>query len=904
MNWLQTLRVRFRSLFQKEMLDSRMDAEMRSHIDMQTQENIECGMQPQEARRAALRQFGGIESIKEACRDQRGFPWLEALWQDICFGARMLCKNPAFTTVAVLTLALGIGANTALFTAIDTIMFRPLPARDPDKLVFLAKGNEETFSFPFYERLRPALTSLEGFSASQYRAALRELIFSDGGSPEAAPSQGVTGNFFNVLGVSPVLGRTFGEEDDRKGAAESVIVISHALWVARFGSDPAVIGRSIRLDNVPVTIVGVMPAGFVGFSADVKPDVWWPLQLVSKLETRRNPMGEGVTWLILFGRLREGASHAQALAEVSVAFRRELEDEAARNPNRPLPERERILNQKLDLLSGRAGFIGARDEFRMPLIVLMAVVCIVLLIACTNVAGLLLARSAARGREFAVRAALGAGRRRIVCQLVTESLLLALLGGTAGLIFAVAGTAFLSNFLGQSNTPVLLRPDGRALFFTLVVSLATGTIFGFAPAWRSSRLDLVTAIKDQANAVAGGRARLQPLLVIAQVALAVLLLAGAGLFLRTLRNLRSVDFGFRCENLASLSIDPGRASVSPAQQEQLLRRLVIELKSAPGVTGVSVGGAGLLTGNGINMDVDVEGYARAPDEEMRVRAVLAGPEFFETLGVPLLRGREFTAADEPAPPRAGESAHATVAIIGEGMAQRFFGETDPVGRRFTVDSEPKVTLEIIGVAKDTRYSTDLRAQIPLQFYIPYFGSGIRMPATFYLRANQPAASLMGSVKTVLHRVDPGLKIKNLSSMTEVIDRLLLRERITAQLVGFFSLFALLLSCLGLYGVLSFRVAQRTREIGIRIALGATLPGVIKLVLRQGLTLVVLGGAIGIGAALVATRFLASLLYSITPQDPITFLAVTATLIAAAALASWIPARRASKVDPMVALRYE
>ena len=824
---------------------------------------------------------------------------------DLKFAFRQLLKNPGFTAVAVLTLALGIGANTALFTAIDTIMFRPLPARDPSRLVFVAKGREETFSFPFYERLWAGLTSLEGLSASQYRASQRELMVPgpDSGTQEIS-AQGVTGNFFDVLGVPPLLGRVFAEADDRKGAAEPVVVISHALWVQHFGADPGVIGRGVRLDTVPVTIIGVMPAGFVGFSADVKPDVWWPLQLVSRIETRRSPMGEGVSWLVLFGRLREGVGHEHAQAEVSVFFRRELEDEVARNPNRPLAERERILSQKLDLLSGRAGFVGARDEFRQPLIVLMAAVGVVLLIACTNVAGLLLARGAVRHREFAVRAALGAGRRRIVRQLLTESVLLAVLGGTAGLIFAQGGTAFLSNFLAQSNTPVPLKPDGRALLFTLAVSLATGTVFGFAPAWRSSRFDLVTAIKDQANAVMGRRTRLQPLLVIAQVALAVILLAGAGLFSRTLRNLRTVDFGFRSENLVSLAVDPGRAPTAPAQQELLLRRLLTELKTAPGVTSVSLGGAGMLTGNGINMDVEVEGYTRAPEEEMRVRAVLAGPEFFGTLRVPLLRGRGFTAADEPSPPRAGESAHATVAIIGEGMARRFFGDADPVGNHFTVDGAPKVRLEIVGVAKDTRYSTDLRAPIPLQFYIPYFGSGIRMPPTFYLRADQPAAALIGGIRQVLDRVDPNLKIKNVSSMTEVIDRLLVKERIIAKLVGFFSLFALLLSCLGLYGILSFRVAQRTREIGLRIALGATLQSVIKLVLCQGLTLVVLGGAIGIGAALVATRFLSSLLYGITPQDPITFITVTTVLMAAAAFASWIPARRASRVDPMEALRYE
>jgi macrolide transport system ATP-binding/permease protein len=905
MKKLRELILRFGGLFNKRRKDDELADEIAGHIQMHIEDNLRLGMTREEARRQAMIKLGGLESTKEAYREQRGLPLLDTIWQDIRYGARQLRKNPGFTAVAVLTLALGIGANTALFTAIDTIMFRPLPARDPAKLVFVANGRDKDFSFPFYERLRAALTSMEGFSAAQYRAPRRELVLTGADSvAQEISAQGVTGNFFGVLGVPPLLGRTLVEEDDRKGAAEPVVVISHALWVRQFAGDPAVIGRNIRLDNVPVTIIGVMPDGFVGFSADVKPDVWWPLQLVSRLETRQSPLGEGVSWLVLFGRLREGVSHKHAQAEVSVFFRRELEDELARKANRPTAERERILNQKLDLLSGRAGFVGARDEFRQPLFVLMAAVCVVLLIACTNVAGLLLARGAVRHREFAVRTALGAGRQRLVRQLVTESVLLALLGGMAGLIIAFAGTTFLSNFLAQSSTPLPLQPDGRALFFTLAVSLATGAIFGFAPAWRSSRLDLVTAIKDQANAIAGRRGRLQPLLVVAQVALAVLLLAGAGLFARTLQNLRTVDFGFRGENLLSLAIDPGRAPRTPAQQELLLRRLLIELKTAPGVSSVSLGGAGLLTGNGINMDVDVEGYSRAPDEEMRVRTVLAGPDFFGTLGVPLLRGRGFTTADEPPSPRAGEPAHATVAVIGESMARRFFDEADPVGKHFTVDGASKVRLEIVGVAKDTRYSSDLRADIPLQFYIPYFGSGIRMPPTFYLRADQPAALLMASIRQLLNRVDPALKIKTLRSMTEVIDQLLLRERIIAQLVGFFSLFALLLSSLGLYGSLSFRVAQRSREIGVRIALGATLQGVMKLVLRQGLALVLLGGAIGIGAALVATRFVSSLLYGVTPQDPLTFAAVTTVLMAAAALASWLPARRAAKVDPLVALRYE
>ncbi len=418
----------------------------------------------------------------------------------------------------------------------------------------------------------------------------------------------------------------------------------------------------------------------------------------------------------------------------------------------------------------------------------------------------------------------------------------------------------------------------------------------------------MTAVKQQANSVSGGaRPRLQPTLVVAQVALSVLLLAGAGLFARTLHNLQTVDLGFRREHLISLSLDPGRwRPANPSQLNALLHRVVSELETVPGVQSASVGGAGMLSGNGYSTAIDVEGYAPAPGEDMRAAITFAGPRFFETLGVSLLRGREFTPADEPAPAPDGAANPAPVVILGEAMARRFFGDTDPLGRHITITqwALKGARLEVIGVAKDTRYSRNLREAMPLEFYLPFFGGGVRMPPTFYLRAGRSATALTADIRRAVTRLEPRVTVRDLHAMDEVIDRLLVRERIIAQLTGFFSVFALLLASLGIYGLLSYAVAQRAREIGVRMALGATLRDVVQLVLRNGLKLALVGCALGIGAALTVTRFVGSLLYGIQPVDPLTFAAVAILLLVVALTACWLPARRAARVDPMEALRSE
>lgn len=907
MSVLQQFLRRLGRLFRRDRIDRDMAEEIQFHLRQRTASHVEDGMSPDEARYAALRKFGGVEQLKERAREQRGLPLIEQLVADIRFAGRSLKKHPGFTAVAVLTLGLGIGANTALFSAVNTVLLRPLPARDPERLAYISSPRGENFSYPFYQRLRAAMTSFADLSAVQFRISRRELAdAASDGAGESVVTQGATGNYFTTLGVPALLGRTFVPADDQPGASAPVVVISHALWQRRFGGDPHVIGRALRLDVLPVTVIGVMPSEFVGFQADVQPEVWWPLQMLTQFD-RQTPgmVNEGVLWLMLFGRLRDGVSPDQARAEATTFYRAEMEARVAQNPNRPSAERERILAQTIDLRSGATGFVAARNQFRQPLTVLMIAVGIVLLIASTNLAGLLLARGTARQREFAVRAALGAGRTRIVRLLVTESLLLAGLGGVLGWLLAQWGTAFLTGFLAQTTAPVAIVPDGTVLLFTTVVSLLAGILFGLAPAWRLSEIDLATAMKAQGGgAIAGANSRLQPALVIAQVALAVLLLAGAGLFVRTLHNLQTGEIGFARENLVTFSLDTARWRPAPVEQMGTLRNALTELRALPGVRAVTIGGAGMLSGSGITMDFVPEGYAAMADEEIVARVVLAGPDFFATLGVPLLGGRDFLRTDEAATLPDGRPAPARVAIIGESLARKYFGATNPLGRTLTINGATKYSLEIVGIAKDTRYSSDLRAPVPVQFYLPFFGNDFPMQGTVYLRTTQSAAAFEADLRRALARVDSRLAPRDLRSMDQTIDHLLVRERIIAQLTGFFSAFALLLACLGLYGLLAFRVAQRTREIGVRVALGATLRDVVMLVLRQGLALVLAGGLLGVLAAFGATRFVAALLHGVTPADPMTFALVLAILLAVALLACWLPARRAARVNPVIALRSE
>ncbi|HKS38623.1 MAG TPA: ABC transporter permease [Verrucomicrobiae bacterium] len=829
---------------------------------------------------------------------------------DLKFAFRQLLKNPGFAAVAVLTLALGIGANTAIFTVINTVLLRSLPVRNPDELVQvrvtgLSGQPNYTFSYPFYERLRDGGRSLSGLFAAGGVGREDRLIVPNGGNAEVefVRAQPVSGNFFSVLGVPAMLGRTISDADDKPGNPQTVAVISHSFWQRRFGSDASVVGKAITFEGLPFTIIGVTPPGFFGFQPGENPDLWWPLQVAPQVG---RSLGEGSGWLRLMGRLSPGIERAQAETELAVPYQYYRDEfAAARAAKWSAEHRQGFFALKFELRPGNTGWTGLRDQMRQPLLILMAVVAAVLLIACANVASLLLARSAARQREFSIRSALGAGRLRVIRQLLTESLLLAALGGLLGLLFAQGGTRLLQITMRLQSDPISLSlsPDLRVLLFTTAAALLTGLLFGLAPAFGSSRLDLAGALKGTAGSVAGSARRQRSLqaVVVVQVGLSLMLLVGAGLFVRTLRHLKGMNAGFNRENVILFNVDFADRPEA-ARWTAFYKELIARLEALPGVRAASLFNFGFLSGNSWTDNVVAEGYQAEPGEKLECAGTVVGLRFFETLGMTLLSGRGFNAQDEQ--PVASTNATALrTAVINQVMARRYFGDANPLGKRFHFVHNPEKRFEIVGVMPDAKYRS-LRESSRPTFYVPFFQESRGSWATLALRTSADPQAAMASLASVVREVDRSVRVRDLRTMNDVVNDSVHQERLIARLGGFFSIFALVLACLGLYGVLSFAVVQRTREIGVRVALGAQRRDVLSLVIGKGLKLVLIGALIGLAGALATTRLVSNLLHGVTPTDPVTFAGVALLLVVVAMLASWLPARRAAKVDPMEALRYE
>ncbi len=849
---------------------------------------------------------------------------MQTLLQDLRYGFRMLAKNPGFTAVVVLSLALGIGANTAIFSLIDAVMLKMLPVKNPKQLVLLNWVSKRwpefiraysgggcpdvpkvtlgcSFSYPAFEQIR---SQNKVFSDVFAFTSAGRLNFSVNGQAGLAEGDLVSGTYFAALGLNPILGRPITASDDKRGA-KPVVVISFGYWQRRFGSDPSAIGKTAILHRVPFTIIGVAPPEYFGLQPGWPRDFWFPLAAQPQIEPPANQEEKSrfsrgdYWWLKVMGRVKPGVNPEQANADLDVIFRQTL----TAGPT-PSPKPENL--PRMYLTSGSKGLETLREMFSEPLLILMGIVGLVLLIACANVANLLLARAAARQREMAVRLALGAARRRLVRQLLTESVLLALLGGAAGLLVAVWGSHLLIGMMyaGGEQISLNIHLNLRVLVFTALVSMLTGILFGMAPAFQSTHVNLTPALKASAGSLGTVqptsrlRVGLGKVLVVAQVAISLLLLIGAGLFVRTLVKLETLDIGFDRRNILLFWVHPSESGFQGVRLASFYNQILARVGSLPGVLSATTSNMALVSGSYSMSDLSIKGYAPQPKEEMSAYTLHVGPNFFETMSIPLVLGRTIRAQDA--------ETSSNVAVVNESFARHYFPKQDPIGRRFRWrDGKKGPDIEIVGVVRDAAYA-DLRKQHEPIVYVPLSleAADAWGEMVFEVRTAADPKAMIPILRRVVDETDPNIPLFGVKTQSEQIDEILSQEWLFARLSSFFGALALLLACVGLYGVMSYAVLRRTNEIGIRIVLGAEREQVLWMVLRESLLLIAVGIAIGLPIALAATRFISSQLYGLKATDPSTIAAATMVLAAVAAFAGYIPARRATKVDPMVALRYE
>jgi predicted permease len=834
------------------------------------------------------------------------------LVQDTRYGLRMLRKSPGFSLVAILSLALGIGANTAIFTLLNAVLLKTLPVKAPDQLVLFStstgegtsygdppRGAWRLFSYPAYDYLRTHTESFEGltaFRSGEARLSVR-VEGSTGDSVERAQGHLVTGNYFEVLGVKSTIGRVLSPADDTP-ASRPVAVISHRYWKEHCNSDPSIVGRNVSLNGTSFTIVGVTPPEFFGERVRLSPDYWMPIVFQPQIEMRDSVMNEQNTyWLSLMARLKPGTTRERAQAEVNVALRQFLTEQAGQE----ITDERRVAidNSYIELSSGSRGISGLRFYYSQPLQMLMAIVGLVLLIACANVGNLLLSRSASRQTEMSLRLALGASRARIVRQLLTESTVLAVMGGVLGLLLAGWGVDALVTLVAKT-TPLDVHPDAIVLGFTIGVSLLSGVVFGLAPALRASRTDLATTLKARSSRTGGLKLRLSlaPALIVGQVAVSLVLLVGAGLFARSLLKLQSEDLGFNRDNVLLIDIDPRLAGYKAQQLSGLYRQLLERINVLPGVRASSIATYSPLSGSGRSSTISVSGYTPRPDEDMDVTDMLIGPGYCETLGLPIKAGREIGFQDSPASTK--------IAVINESFAKKFFEGENPIGRRFGYGGDAtSADFEIVGVIGDVRYERAQEAAVPTVYrsILQAQGEGA-YSSNLEIRTEGDPLTASSAVRSAIAQVDDKLPVVSVTSFSRQLADSLKQERLMTQLVSFFGALALVLASVGLYGVMGHAVARRTNEIGIRMALGAERSSILWMVLRETLLLVATGIGIGVPVALAAARLVSAQLYGLSAADPLTLVGSVVVLIGVAALAGYLPARRASLVDPMVALRYE
>ncbi|HYL63555.1 MAG TPA: ABC transporter permease [Candidatus Methylomirabilis sp.] len=944
--------------------DQELQKEIQHHLGMAAADRVERGASMRDAQSEARREFGNVGLAKETARDVWGWRWLENLHEDLRYGIRTLRKQPAFAIIAVLTLALGIGANTAIFSFIDAALLKAIPVRDADQLVLLqwkAHKNPQHRSMSTYGDCQTTLEQTGAFGCSLSEPFFREVLKKDDIFSSAAAFLGadrlnlsgmgdasvvdqaeyVTGAYFETLRIKPAIGRLIGREDDTASAA-SVVVLSYRFWRSRFGGSKDVLGKTVLLNRVPFAIIGVAEEPFDSLSPGNQYDMWLPLATESHLQVPwDNRDIDPAYWrVVIVGRLKPATAIGTASAELTTLFRNEATHGRGGLPMFTPQDEASIVLKPLD-----QGLTGVRTDAAPPLYALMLVVGLVLLIACANVAGLMLARATSRQREMAVRFALGASKSRILRQLLTESLMLSCVGGAVGILFASWCVAAIQNFLGSTTDgplPFTATINTNVLFFTAAVAILTGVLFGLAPALRGMRVDLTPALKEgagsssQLSRAKRGWFTAGNSLVIAQVALSIVVLAGAGLLIRTLENLKNVNPGFDTRNVLTFTMDPTLIGYKTSDSDHFYSELQQRLANLPGVMSVSYSWRALL-GSGLwTTSFHLEGAPK--DEEKDADVLPIGPEFFHTMRIPFLAGREFGPADfaraqmlsaaqekfsaeRAAKLKAGaspadidkipsEDLPPTPAIVNQAFVRKYLPNINPVGHIFGAypgdpakGEEKSAGWEIAGVVGDAKYN-QLRRDIQPTIYIPNSGGSV----SFAVRTATGPAKFVPQIRAVVNQLDSNLPVFEIHTETEQIARKIFLERLVARLSGFFGGLALLLACIGLYGLIAYEVARRTREIGIRSALGAARRDVLRLVLTQGMRLAIAGAVVGTGLALALMRLAQQnaqqMLFGVKAVDPVTLLCVLSLLFSVTLLACLVPARRATKVDPVVALRYE
>ena len=907
---------KLRYLITGKEIDRDLAHELEFHRDMLTRDQEQLGYSHETAVLNARRKMGNTPLMVEYSRDAWLIAWLDTLARDIRYALRAFARNPGFTLVALGTLALGIGANTAIFRLVDAVLLRTLPVERPDEL-FAVRGN---YSYWRFEQVRDRN---EIFTDTMGTRIVQDVALMTGNQPLGfGTAELVTGNYFNVLGVRPILGRPIAPDDDRAMGAGPVAVISHALWTRAFASSPDVLGRTIRLkggqagggtsgfepenpnapkvDEAVLTIIGVAPPEFFGDTVGRLVDVWLPITMQPYLMPGRMWLTRRTaSWVNILGRARPGTTEQQASEGITVLMRQIRSDEIG--PKITEQQKRNIANSRVTVDAAARGFSALRRQFSQPLLVLMTVVTLVLLIACLNVANLLLARATARQQEIAMRLSLGASRWRLVRQLLTESLLLAGAGGVLGLVLATAGARVLVTLVSGQAQGIVLRLDNdwRILAFTFGVSLASGLVFGLIPALRGTRSDLQQGLRDSTTrTTAGGRKRTAKILVGAQVAVSLVLLVACGLFLRTMINLQGSVLGYDTTGLIQVRVDPVAAGYKPDEIGRAILELRHRLAALPGVRSIAWSENGLFGGVESGTSIDIEGYKPASDDDINVRFDQAGPGFFANAGIPVVVGREFEERDGPTAPR--------VTVINHTMAQFYFPNENPVGKRIHVRGPTECWVEVIGVARDAQ-DHNLRDNPVRRLYVSYLQpiDGL-VAANLQIRAASVAnaPSLIAPIRAEIERFNPRMPILSAKMTRTLVDDSIVTERLIAKLSTFFAALAALLAAIGLYGVMSYTVARRTSEIGVRMALGAPRTAVASMILREILILVAIGSIVGAAASVGLARYVKSLVWGLEPHDPVTVAAAVGLFLLIGLFAGYLPARRATRIDPVVALRTE